>query len=162
MTPGYLSADTQDLLVLLAKHEVRYLVVGGQAVIHHGYARLTGDTDLFYEQTEDNALRLFTALSEFWDDDIPSLHAVEELLEDDIVVQFGLPPNRVDLLSRLVGVPFATAWQRRVTESLRVEGQTVAVPIIGLPDLITNKRSVGRHKDLDDVEHLLPLLDDAS
>ena len=159
MIPDYLSADTQDFLVLLAKHEVRYLLVGGQAVIHHGYARLTGDTDIYYERTEDNARRLFAALSEFWDDDIPSLQRADELLEDDIVVQFGLPPNRIDLLNRLVAVPFSTAWQGRVSENLEVDGHTVVVPIIGLRDLIANKRRAGRHKDLDDVEHLLPLLE---
>ena len=55
MKTDYLSADTRDLLVLLNKYDVRFLVVSGHAVIHHGYARLNGDIDIYYDQTEANA-----------------------------------------------------------------------------------------------------------
>ena len=158
MRPDYLSHDTRDFLVLLNQHGVRYLVVGGHAVIHHGYARLTGDIDIYYEQTDDNASRLYAALEAFWEGEVPSVRQARELLEDDVVVQFGLPPNRIDLLSRLVAAPFADAYQRRVNERMVVNGKPLIIPIIGLGDLIANKRAAGRHKDLDDVEHLLPLL----
>ena len=49
MMAGYFSPDTQDFLRILARHQIRYLIVGGEAVIYHGYARLTGDVDLFQE-----------------------------------------------------------------------------------------------------------------
>ena len=76
-----------------------------------------------------------------------------------MVVQFGRPPHRIDLVSAIDGVTFAKAWSDRVNENLDLEGgRQTPLPVIGLPDLVTNKRAAGRHKDLDDVEHLEPLL----
>ncbi len=86
---SYFSADIEEFLFLLAKHRVRYLIVGGEAVIYYGHARLTGDIDLFYETTENNVDRLFGALNEFWDRDIPGLHAPEELLRRGMIFQFA-------------------------------------------------------------------------
>jgi hypothetical protein len=155
VTGEHLSADVQELLRLLHEHGVRYVIVGGEAVIHHGYPRLTGDIDLFYDRSAANAGRLFAALREFWQGDVPSVGEPAELTEEDIIVQFGRPPNRVDLLSTLAGVPFARAWRQRVTERLVAPARgELPVYFIGLADLLTNKRAAGRHKDLDDVEHL--------
>jgi hypothetical protein len=154
MTGEHLSPDIQLLVRLFAEHRVRYLLVGGEAVIHHGYARLTGDVDFFYDRTHANARRLFAALRVFWDGDVPSVASPEELAEADIVVQFGRPPNRVDLLSSLGTVEFASAWRRRVRETIRIGRLRVALPIIGLADLLQSKRDAARHKDLDDIAHL--------
>lgn len=155
MTGEHLSKDIRALLGLLERHGVRYLLVGGEAVIHHGYPRLTGDVDLFYERTPANTRRLYEALSEFWDGDVPAISDPAELLEPGIVVQFGRPPNRIDLLNVLGTVDFKAAWRRRVKETLRLSSsRSVALPIIGLLDLLQSKRDAGRHKDLDDVEHL--------
>lgn len=156
MTGEHLSPDVRLLFSLLAKHRVRYLVVGGEAVIHHGYARLTGDVDLFYDRALGNARRLFDALVEFWRGEVPSVAAAEDLAEANIVVQFGRPPNRVDLLSSLGSVSFARAWRRREEETMRTGTRRVTIPIIALPDLLQSKRDAGRHKDLDDIEHLMP------
>jgi len=158
VTGEHLARDIRELLRLLSRHRVRYLLVGGEAVIHHGYPRLTGDVDLFYEQTAANARRLFDALREFWNGDVPAVASAEELLEPDVVVQFGRPPNRIDLISRLGSVKFATAWRRRVVEKIGVAPRPIPLPIISLPDLIRSKREAGRHKDLDDVEHLTAVL----
>lgn len=159
MTGEHLSADIQELLRLFHEHRVRYLIVGGEAVIHHGYARLTADVDLFYDRAPANCRRLFRALSTFWNGDVPAVQDADELAERGVIVQFGLPPNRVDLLSALVGVDFASAWRRRVTERLVPdEGDAFPVYFIGLEDLVRNKRRAGRHKDLDDVDHLSSLL----
>lgn len=154
MTGEHLSRDVRQLVKLFAKHRVRYLLVGGEAVIHHGYPRLTGDVDLFYDRSLPNARRVFAALQEFWGGDVPSVGSAEELAESDIVVQFGRPPNRVDLLSSLGSVSFAKAWRRREREVLRMGSTRVPLPIIGLVDLMQSKRDAGRHKDLDDIEHL--------
>ena len=62
-------------------------------------------------------------------------------------------------MSHLVAAPFEQAYQRRISESLEFDGQRVTIPIIGLHDLIANKQAAGRHKELEDVEHLLPLLE---
>lgn len=65
MTGEHLSPDLRLILRLLHQHRVRYLLVGGEAVIHYGYARLTAAVDLFYDRALPNARRLYGALSEF-------------------------------------------------------------------------------------------------
>ncbi len=72
-----------------------------------------------------------------------------------MVVQFGRPPHRVDGMSAVDGVTFERAWPGRVEERLDLEGSRhVPLAVIGLADLLANTRAAGRHKDLDDVEHL--------
>jgi hypothetical protein len=154
VTGEHLAPDIRALLRLFARHRVRYLLVGGEAVIHHGYARLTGDIDLFYEATVPNARRLFAALTEFWGGEVPALASEADLLEPDVVVQFGRPPNRIDLIGTLGGVSFTRAWRRRVVEKIHVRPRAIPLPIISLEDLLESKRAAGRHKDLDDIEHL--------
>jgi len=154
MTGEHLAPDIKELLALFTKHRVRFLVAGGEAVIHHGHARFTGDIDLFYEATPLNARRLFAALEEFWGGDVPAVSAPEDLLEPSVVVQFGVPPKRIDLISELGTVSFARAWGRRVRETIPVGKRKIALPILGLADLLQSKRDAGRLKDLDDIEHL--------
>ena len=159
MTGEHLSPDVRELLRLLDRHRVRFLVVGGEAVIHHGYPRLTGDIDLFVERTATNMRRLYDALREFWEGEVPAVASAEELLEPDLVVQFGRPPNRIDLFNQLGRVVFAAAWRRRIRERLHIsKSRSIPLPIIGLEDLLASKREAGRHKDLDDVEHLTRVL----
>lgn len=157
MTGEHFAGDVQELIRLLHRHRVRYLLIGGEAVIHHGYPRLTGDVDFAYDNEPGNCERLFAALTEFWEGPVPAVESSADLLEPGIVIQFGRPPNRIDLLNRLGAIPFAKAWQRRVKETLNTRTGKVPVPIIGLEDLLQVKREVGRHKDLDDVEHLARL-----
>lgn len=159
MRGDHFSPDVQELIETLARHGVRFLLVGGEAVIYHGYPRLTGYVDLWYEQTADNATRLFAALREFWGGRVPGVETENELREPKVVVQFGRPPHRVDLISAIDGVTFEEAWPHRVEETLDlVEGRRIPLPVMGLAELLRNKRASGRHKDLDDVEHLEPLL----
>lgn len=157
MTGEHLAADLLAFLRALGKHHVRYLLVGGEAVIHHGYPRLTGDIDLFYDRSASNAERLYDALADFWGGDVPVVASANELLEPDIVIQFGRPPNRIDLIGTLGSLDFASAWRRRVVEKIRVRPRSISLPIISLEDLIAVKREAGRNKDLDDVEHLLAI-----
>ena len=88
----------------------RYLIVGGEAVIFHGYPRVTGDVDFFYENTPANTRRLFNALLDFWEGRIPGIAAPEELRKLGIILQFGRPPHRIDLMNRIDGVSFSEAW----------------------------------------------------
>lgn len=112
---SHFSSDTRALLELLRKHDVRYLIVGGEAVIFHGHARLTGDTDLFYGRDAANVERLFAALDEFWGGDIPGVEAPAELAAPGVIVQFGVPPNRIDLINEFDAVtPIAAAPARTV------------------------------------------------
>lgn len=150
------SPDMCDFLVLLHKHSVKYLIVGGEAVIFYGYARLTGDIDFFYERSQENVEKLFSALVEFWSGSVPDLEGAGELLELGLILQFGVPPNRIDLINKISGVEFEDAWPLRKSVSISGRAPTV-IHYLGLHSLIQNKKASGRDKDLDDVAHLKDL-----
>ena len=154
MKAEHFSPDVQVFLRLLDAHDVRYLLIGEVAVIYHGYARFTGDIDFYYDRSPENAERLWSALLEFWDGSVPGIENAGELMDSDMVLQFGRPPNRIDLISDLPAVPFDVAWGQRIVETIRFSGDSVPVSIISLSDLIRSKRDAGRPKDLDDLQHL--------
>ncbi len=150
----HFSPDTRTFIRLLHAHEVQYLIVGGEAVILHGHTRLTGDVDFFYARDAANLTRLYAALDEFWDGNVPGLRAPQELSPEGTIIQFGVPPNRIDLINAIEGVDFATAWKGRVDAVLDSTEGDLPVPYIGLNELITNKRATGRPRDLDDLSFL--------
>jgi len=154
MRPSYFTEDVQEFLKLLAAREVRYLIVGGEAVIYHGYARLTGDVDFFFEPFKENAVRLYEALKEFWAGDIPGINALEELMEIGLILQFGVPPNRIDLMNQISGVTFHEAWKNRIRKTIKRAGGEVPIYFIGLDELIRNKKAIGRPKDMEDLKYL--------
>ena len=151
---AHFSPDTQEFLRLLHVYGVRYVIAGGEAVIYYGYARLTGDVDVFYDLQANNARRLFQALGDFWSGDIPGVSNAQELVVDGLILQFGRPPNRIDLLNRIDGVAFEEAWSARREVSLASEGDAVPLYYIGLESLIANKQAAGRPKDLEDLAYL--------
>jgi hypothetical protein len=154
MNPAIFSDDVRDFLRLLTVHSVRYLIVGGEAVIFHGYARLTGDVDIFYDSSQENVERLFAALSVFWAGAVPGIASADELAAPGAIFMFGRPPNRLDLLNRIDGVAFGEAWTTREPTSMGGEDPTIVVPYIGLDALLRNKRAAGRPKDHDDLAYL--------
>jgi hypothetical protein len=133
---------------------VKYLIVGGEAVIYHGYARLTGDVDFFFEPSNQNARKLYKALKEFWAGEIPGIRTFEELMELGLILQFGVPPNRIDLINQISGVTFREAWENRITTDIKSEGREVPIHLIGLEELIKNKKAIGRPKDVEDLKYL--------
>lgn len=155
---GHFSPDTRTFIALLHANGVRYLIVGGEAVILHGHARLTGDVDFFYANDAENVDRLFSALLEFWDGDVPGIESASDLAPDGQIVQFGQPPNRIDLINEIEGVDFEEAWTGRVEAVLVTGDAEVPVWFIGLEALVRNKRATGRPKDLDDLRYLTPKL----
>jgi hypothetical protein len=154
MRTSHFSKDVQEFLKLLAANKVKYLIVGGEAVIYHGYARLTGDVDFFFEPSGQNARNLYAALKVFWSGDVPGIKAFEELLEEGLILQFGVPPNRIDLINQITGVTFRQAWKNRVNSSIGSTGRKVPVYLIGLEELIKNKKAIGRPKYLEDLKYL--------
>jgi len=148
------SPDTLDFLKALHKHGVNYMIVGGEAVIYYGYARVTGDIDFFYERSEENVLRLFAALQDFWQGEVPGLVKAVELMQAGLIVQFGVPPNRIDLVSRIDGVDFADAWPNRLAVKVCSGHLEIPVSFVGIGDLVRNKRAAARPKDLDDLRFL--------
>ena len=97
---------------------------------------------------------LCQTLDEFWKGDIPEVDSSEELLEPGIILQFGAPPNRLDFLNTIDGVSFKQAWSNKTTVHIRVQDNEVPVYFIGLDDLIRNKETLGRYKDLEDLKYL--------
>lgn len=100
--------DFEDMLRLLARHRVRYLIIGGLAFIYHAKPRFTKDIDLWIDPSAKNITRANRALAEFGSPLLLDCGATDE------IVQIGLPPNRIDLLQHVVGVRFATAWASRI------------------------------------------------
>jgi hypothetical protein len=151
---AHFSPDTRSFIELLHVHGVRYLIVGGEAVIFHGHVRLTGDVDFFVDPAPENLERLHAAVSAFWDGDIPGRITSEDFRPDGTVVQFGLPPNRIDLMNSIGPLRFDDVWPQRVEAVLALEREEIPLPYIGLDDLIECKRTVGRPQDLADIEFL--------
>ena len=140
--------DFRDLLALFNVHKVEYLIVGGYALAFHGAPRFTGDIDIFVEPDAHNAERILKALIEFG---FGSLNlTVEDFSLPDKVVQLGVPPVRVDLVTAITGVSWKEAFDGRMPG---IYGD-IPVYFIGRNEFTANKRAVGRKKDLADLEAL--------
>ena len=143
-----LQRDLREFVELLNCSEVRYVIVGGYAVAYHGHPRFTGDIDLFVESSADNADRILAALHQFGFGDLEL--TAQDFQHPDNIVQLGMPPNRIDLLTSLSGVSFEQVWQAR----LKTELDGLPVCFISKDLLLQNKRASGRAKDLADVVEL--------
>jgi hypothetical protein len=123
--------------------------VGGYAIMKYTEPRYTKDLDVWVEASQENARAVFAALREFGAP-LSGLSA-SDFAREGSIYQMGRPPARVDVLTSIDGVRFADAWPRRVVSDF--DGMTVQV--MSRQDLLVNKRAVGRHQDLADVERLL-------
>lgn len=140
--------DFRNLLALFNVHKVEYLIVGGYALAFHGAPRFTGDIDIFVEPGAHNAEHILKALIEFG---FGSLNlTVEDFSLPDKVVQLGVPPVRVDLVTAITGVSWKEAFDGRTPG---IYGN-IPVYFIGRNEFVANKRAVGRKKDLADLEAL--------
>jgi hypothetical protein len=143
-----LEADLREFIELLNALKVRYIVVGAFAVAYHGYPRYTGDIDLFIELSSENAQAIVNAIQQFGFGDLGL--STEDFLQEDQVIQLGVAPNRIDLLTFLSGVEFQEAW------ATRVQGEIagLSVPVISKELLKKNKAASGRSQDIADLEYL--------
>jgi len=151
----YFTKDVLEFLYLLDKHNVNYLIVGGEAVILYGFSRLTGDIDIFYERTKENVDKLYKVLLDFWNNDIPGIKSNKDLLKKRVIFQFGVPPNRIDLINSIDGVSFSKAWKNRFIYSIPYKKRKINIYYIGLNDLIRNKKASNRYKDKEDLKFLI-------
>jgi len=145
-----LNSDFRDIVAAFAEEGVEFMIVGGYAVSFHGYARTTGDIDLWVHPTTTNAQRVWRALLRFGAPVAALGIRAADFVTADTVVQFGMPPRRIDLLTGITGVTFDEAWAARSNVTWR--GRSVA--FIGIEELLRNKRATGRTKDLLDAEEL--------
>jgi len=142
--------DFLDLLRALIAERARYMVVGAHALAVHGVPRATGDLDVWIDTSGDNPARVLAAVKRFGAPVGELGLSVDEFTQADRVVQIGLPPRRIDVLTGLSGLEFAAAWTGRLVQ--RVGALEVA--FLGRSDLIRNKRATGRVRDLADLEAL--------
>jgi len=143
-----LPPDFKDFLKLLGSRGVEYLLIGGYAVGYHGYPRATQDMDIWIALHPRNADRMVAVLREFGFDAANLSPAL--FLQEKSLVRMGIAPMRIEIVTTISGVAFDECYAQRVTDTL----DGVAVDIISLQHLKQNKKASGRHKDLDDLEHL--------
>lgn len=152
MQQNVFNPDFQDFIAALNTSEVAYILVDGYSVILHGYNRTTGDMDIWVKPSEENYTRLLKAFSKF------GMSVFEMNLNRFLtpsqfnVFTFGRPPVSIDIITQLRGLTFDSAFAQaewfEITETLSVRS-------LRLSDLVDAKKSAGRPKDLDDLEHLL-------
>lgn len=142
--------DYRDFIAALLTSRARFLIVGAHALAAHGVPRATVDLDVWIDATAENATCVWQALSAFGAP-LEALHISEaDFLKPDVVAQFGLPPNRIDVMTGISGLEFGDAWATR----LESEFAGLRAPFLGREALIRNKRASGRTKDLADIEAL--------
>lgn len=140
--------DFIDFIELCNTHNVEYLVVGGLAVVVHGYPRFTGDIDIWMKMTEENADKMLSVIKDFG---LASLKITkEDLLKENGVIQFGVRPVRVDIMNELAGLDFDEAYVKRK----EVIWENIKINFIGLKELLVSKKVAGRKQDEADIQKL--------
>ena len=145
-----MNQDFRDLLQALLNAGARFLVVGAHAMAVHGVPRATGDLDVWISPDRANSDCVWQALLAFGAPVQELGLSREDLEAPGMVIQVGLPPRRIDLLTEASGLTFDEAWQNRTTHLVGSH----EVPFLGRQDLVRNKRAAGRPKDLADLDVL--------
>jgi len=143
-----LQKDLREFIELLNSEGVRYVIVGGYAVAFHGHPRVTGDIDVFVDATATNSSKMERVVRAFGFPG-PGLSAAD-FAKRDKIVQLGLPPNRVDIITSIDAVTFDEAWSTRVEATL----DDVRVNYISKELLLKNKAATGRAGDAADIERM--------
>ena len=146
----YLTDDYKDIIYLFNKYNVEYLIVGAYAMAVFGYSRSTYDIDLWIDKSKENIEKVLNALEEFG---IPFEISKDDLQKENSVIQIGIAPNRIDILTDIDGVDFKTAYKNRVLKDL----DGIQISILNIDDLIKNKQSSNRAKDKIDIIELKKL-----
>lgn len=143
-----MNSDFKELLQIFSEEGVRYLVVGGYAVIHHSQPRYTKDLDIWVEPTAENARRVARAFLKFG---LP-MHGVtqKDFATEGTQFFIGVPPCALDFLTSIAGLVFFQAWENRVGSS----ENGIPILYLGKADLILAKQAAGRHQDLADLEEI--------
>jgi hypothetical protein len=141
-----LAPDFDEFFGLLIVRGVEFLVVGAYALACHGAPRYTGDIDVFLRPTPENAARLLDAVSAFGFP--PTNLQPRQVIEPSRVIQMGVEPVQIHLMSAISGVTWDEAWAGRIEARCGSRD----LPFIGRAEFIRNKRAAGRLKDLADIE----------
>jgi hypothetical protein len=145
-----LAPDFDEFIGLLNAHGVEFVVVGAYALAFHGAPRFTGDLDILIQPTLENAARLQAAIAAFG---FPVAGLSPEVIADrGRMLEMGVPPVQIHVMSGISGVEWDDAWMDRVEGSLGEH----TVPFLGRETFLRNKRAAGRPKDLADIDALAP------
>ena len=140
--------DFREFIRLLNESRVEYLIVDGYAVALYGYPRLTGDLDVWIKPSLENARKVIDVLRKF------GLGTVD-LNEKDFsteykIIQLGYPPVRIDIVTTVDGLTFGECFAAKNETMI----DDIKMNFIQLDHLKINKKIVGRHKDIDDLENM--------
>ena len=140
-----LNPDFKDILSCLKDERVEFIIVGAYALAAHGFPRATGDIDIWVRNNSENAQKIMRALVAFG---APvSQLSEEDFTAPDVIVQLGVEPCRIDLLTGIDGVRFDEAWQNKVSITI----DDLKIYILSKEDLLRNKLATGRDKDQGDI-----------
>lgn len=142
------SPDFKELLKIFEKYKIRYLIVGGYAVMKYSEPRFTKDLDVFIATDQNNATSVYKALKEFGAP-LQNLTS-KDFSQKGYFYQMGSPPLRVDIMMSIPGVEFDQAWENREV----VELGDLKIYFISRSDLIRSKEASGRSQDKIDVDKL--------
>jgi hypothetical protein len=140
--------DFIELLELFNVNKVEYLVVGAYALAFHGVPRYTGDLDIFVNPDIKNAKNVIVSLNDFGFGSLGL--TIEDFSTPNQIIQLGVPPVRIDLITSLTGIQWEDAYREKVAGHFG----SVQVNYIGRSKFIKNKIATNRQKDLSDLEAL--------
>ena len=143
-----LAPDFNAFIECLIEKRVEFLIVGAYAVAIHGVPRFTGDLDVLVAPTPQNAQRLIHAIRAFGFP-VDQLHP-EEVMEERRIIEMGVEPVQIHIMSAISGVTWDSAWADRVVTRIG----SLDVAFLGKATLLQNKRAAGRPKDLADIDAL--------
>lgn len=154
--------DPADILKALNQAHVKYLVVGGVAVIFHGVPRTTFDTDLAVELDPGNLKRFEHVMTQLgFSSKVPvSVTGLadprlrKEWTQQKNMKVFSFVENRKPFRMVDVMVQPLKGFERLYQEKKVVHHQGVRVPLMPLTALMIMKRAAGRIQDIQDVEYL--------
>ncbi len=139
--------DFLDFIDCLNKAEVEYLLIGGYAVILHGYIRSTADMDIWVNRSVGNYQRLKVAYQLFG----APIFSQNDFFDERIDVWgIGIEPNKIEVLNKMKGVEFNDAYPSCNT----FIQNNIEVKYIHLKHLLLAKEAAGRFKDKADIEQL--------
>lgn len=144
-----LAPDFNEFFGSLIANDVEFVVVGAYALAFHGAPRFTGDLDVLVRPTTANAMRLLLALEQFG---FPASGLTPDaLIAPDRLIQMGVEPVQIHIMTDVSGVGWDEVWRGRVIGRAGDHN----VPFIGRRELLKNKAAAGRPRDLADIDALL-------
>lgn len=142
--------DYLEFVASLNAHQVKYLIVGAHAVGFHAIPRYSKDIDFWIESSPTNGKRFLKAVQNFFTAKIVNL-SIKDLCDPKTILQFGVEPGRIDVITSMAGVAFKDAWKKRISSRYGSEPANY----LSLDDLIKAKKAAGREQDIKDLKLLL-------